>query len=68
MKIFDEVLDAANKLSPDEQETLIDILHRRLADRRRSELVKDIQAAQDEFESGAARPATLDEIAKEISS
>ncbi len=68
MKIFDEVLDAANKLSPEEQETLIEILHRRLADNRRSELVKDIRTSQEEFESGASRPATPDQIIKEITS
>ena len=35
---FSKVLEAADKLTPEEQETLIDILNRRLADRRRSEL------------------------------
>jgi len=63
---FGEVLEAAEKLTSDEQETLIDILNRRLADRRRSELAKDIQEAQQELQSGGCRPATADELINEI--
>jgi len=65
---FGEVLEAAEKLTSDEQETLIDILNRRLANRRRSELAKDIQEAQQEFQSGGCRPATADELVNEIQS
>jgi transcriptional regulator of heat shock response len=63
---FSKILEAADKLTPEEQETLIDILNRRLADRRRSELAKDIREAQQEFQSGACRPKTPDELIKEI--
>jgi hypothetical protein len=63
---FHVVVEAADQLSAEEQETLIDILNRRLADRRRAELVADIGEAQREFEGGALRPATPDEIMKEI--
>ncbi len=63
---FNDVLEAADKLTPAEQETLIDILNRRLADRRRSQLAKDVQEAQQEFERGGSRAATPDELMKEI--
>ena len=63
---FSKVLEAADKLTPEEQETLIDILNRRLADRRRSELAKDIRDAQQEFQSGACEPKTPDQLIKEI--
>jgi hypothetical protein len=63
---FSEVLEAADKLTPEEQEALIDILNRRLADRRRSELAKDIREAQQEFQSGACQPKTPDQLIKEI--
>jgi len=53
-------------LTPEEQETLIDILNRRLADRRRSELAKDVQDAQQEFQRGGCEPKTPDELIKEI--
>ncbi|HEV2178603.1 MAG TPA: hypothetical protein VGW33_15560 [Terriglobia bacterium] len=63
---FHVVVEAADRLSPEEQETLIEVLNHRLADRRRAELVTDTQEAQHEFESGALRPVTADEIMKEI--
>jgi hypothetical protein len=63
---FHAVVEAADRLSEEEQETLIEILNRRLADRRRAELVTDIQEAQREFGGGALRPTTPDEIMKEI--
>jgi hypothetical protein len=64
---FAEVLEAADKLSPDEQETMIDILYRRMIEHRRKELVKEVQEAQQEFQEGRCKPATSDEILKAIS-
>jgi len=63
---FHIVVDAADGLTVEEQETLVEVLHRRLADRRRVELAADIRAGQREFEQGALRPTTPDEIMKEI--
>jgi len=40
--------------------------NRRLADRRRAELVRDIREGQKEFERGALRPSTPEKIVKEI--
>lgn len=66
MVSFGDVLEAADQLSLDEQETLIDILHRRLVERRRAELAQDIQEARQEFAVDQAKPASPDEIMDEI--
>ena len=66
MTAFNEVLESADKLSLDEQETLTDILHRRRIDHQRAELVKDIQYAQQEFKEGKCKPVTPSELMKEI--
>lgn len=63
---FGEVLEAADKLSMEEQETLIDILHRRMIERRRAELAQDIREAQKEFQEGKFQPVTADKLMKEI--
>ena len=63
---FHVVVEAADRLTEEEQETLIELLNRRLASRRRAQLVRDIQVAQRQFESGVLRPTTPDEIMKEI--
>lgn len=66
MAHFDEILDDVEKLSLEEQETLIDILNRRVIDRRRLELAKEIQEAQKEFQEGSVKPVTPDELMKEV--
>ena len=63
---FHVVVDAADRLTVEEQETLVTVLNRRLADRRRAELVRDIREGQKEFERGARRPSTPEKIVKEI--
>lgn len=63
---FGEVLEAVDKLTLDEQETLIDILYRRMVERRRAELAKDIAEARKEFREGHSQPATPADIMDEI--
>ena len=63
---FADVLEAADGLSIDEQETLVEILSRRVIQLRRSESAKDIAAARKEFQSGGCRAADPDELIGEI--
>ena len=63
---FGEILDAADKLSLEEQEALIDVLSHRAADRRRDQLGRDIRNARKEFKEGRTRPSTPDDILSEI--
>ena len=63
---FHVIVDAADRLTVEEQETLVTVLNRRLADRRRAELARDIQEGRKEFERGTLRPSTPEKIVKEI--
>lgn len=63
---FGEVLEVVDKLSLEEKETLIEIVRRRIIERRREELAKEIQDAQEEFRAGHCRPVTPDELMSEI--
>ena len=63
---FGEVLDAADHLSFEEQEELIAILHRRLAQAARQRLAVEVQESRQEFAAGVCSPATPDEIMREI--
>jgi len=62
---FGEVLEVV-KLSLEEQETLIEVVRKRIIERRREELAKDIQDAQKEFQAGLCRPVTPDGLMAEI--
>ena len=63
---FTEIVDAADRLSPEDQENLIDILQKRLRDRRRAELVNDIREAQQEFAEGKCQVVTPAQLMEEI--
>ena len=63
---FGDVLDAIDRLSLEEQETLMDIVQRRIAERGRKMLAAEIQEARQEFAEVQCRPATADELMKEI--
>jgi hypothetical protein len=63
---FGDVLEAADRLTPDEQHDLIAILNRRLAQAARQRVAADIQEARQEFAAGRRTPATADEIMREI--
>ncbi len=63
---YGEILEGAEGLSPEEQEALVETLRNRLRDRRRAELARDVQEAQEEFAEGRSRPTTPAELMKEI--
>ena len=65
MPTFADVVDAADKLSAEEQESLLRILRRRIAERTRTQLAADVAEARAEFVSGGARPATVQQIMDE---
>ena len=65
MVTFSEIAEAADSLSPDEQETLIELLRRRLATRHREQLVRDVAEARAEFQLGKSKSATAREIIDE---
>jgi hypothetical protein len=66
MKTFAQVLDSADALPVEEQESLLEVLRHRLAERRRAELTKSVQAARKEFKSGKLRPASPSEIMRKV--
>jgi len=52
-----EILEAIDQLSVEEQETLLNILHRRLAEIRRKMVAAEIQEARKEFaQAGPDQP------------
>jgi hypothetical protein len=63
---FGEILEAADKLPLVQQESLVDILRRRMISHRRAELAKDVEEAEREFQEGRCSPATPEELISEI--
>jgi len=60
---FAEAVEAAGRLSDEDQLALIDLLRRRrLAEAGRRQVADDVREANAEFTSGGCRPASPDEI------
>ena len=65
-EVFDKVLEAADKLTLDEQEALVEIVKRRVAQQRRVQLAREIRSARREFQSGRSRAVSPDELMRQI--
>jgi hypothetical protein len=63
---FCDLLEAVAQLSREDQEAFMEVLNRRLAEQRREEIAREIQAAVQEFESGKCQEVTPDELIMEI--
>lgn len=61
-----QVLEAANQLPLEEQESLIDILRQRIREARRADILKDIWETQQEFYQGKCQVLTPEELIREI--
>ena len=63
---FTKILEAADSLQLEDQEDLIRILQNRLRDRRRAELIQDVQEAQQEFALGECKPVTASQLMEKL--
>ena len=63
---FGEILEAADNLPIADQESLRDILTKRIIERRRNELAQEIREARKEYEAGQCKPVTPDELMTEL--
>lgn len=63
---FAQVLEAADRLSLEDQQSVVEILHRRIVERRREELAREIREAEEEFRAGESKPRSAAELMEEI--
>ena len=63
---FSDILESASDLTIEDQENLIEILRSRLRESRRAALVRDVREAEEEFGAGKCKPASVDELMREI--
>jgi len=63
---FVDIVEAADKLSLEEQETLAELLNRKILDRKRKMFYKDIERAKKDFEKGRFKVIKAADLEKEI--
>ena len=63
---FQMALEVVEDLAADDQEMLIEVVRRRLIERRRAELSEDIAAAREAYGRGDIRRGTVDDLMAEL--
>jgi hypothetical protein len=66
MLTFEEILEQVSELPLDRQELLIEIIQRRMSDRRRQVLAAESHAALEEFKTSQLKPLSAQEAIAEI--
>lgn len=63
---FHEVVQEIDRMPLVQQEELLDIMQRRLNERRRDAIAADVAEGDEEFLAGHLQPKTVDQIMKDI--
>jgi hypothetical protein len=63
---FNAVLESIEALPTEEQEILLDLIQRRLIERRRTEIADNISQSTQEHQSGQVFRGTVDELMAEL--
>ena len=66
MTSFAQTLDVIESLRVDEQEHVLEVLQRRLAERRRAELIATVKASRKEMTAGKGKPMSVAAIMRQI--
>ncbi|MGQ9619215.1 MAG: hypothetical protein ACUVUG_09690 [Candidatus Aminicenantia bacterium] len=64
---FQEILEMVDSLPENQQEDLINIVRRRLIERRREILSESIREAREEYARGEIQKGTVDDLLKDLS-
>ena len=63
---FSDVLEATERLSLEEKETLVDVLRHRTVEQRRQELARDVANARAEHAAGKSKPGSPRRVMRDV--
>lgn len=63
---FQEVIEAVEALSPDDQAMLVEIIRQRLIQHQRAELAAEVAEARNAYQRGEVRRGTVTELMEEL--
>lgn len=64
--LFQQALDAVEKLPPEDQETLIDLIQHRLVEWRRAEIARNAAATLQAVREGRARYGSVEDLKHDL--
>jgi hypothetical protein len=62
---FQDLIDAVESLPIDEQSLLVELINKRIIEKRRSELVADVKEAREAFRRGEVKRGTVEDLIKD---
>ncbi|NJO43670.1 MAG: hypothetical protein HC769_25795 [Cyanobacteria bacterium CRU_2_1] len=63
---FQQAIDAVEALPPEDQEMVLDVLHKRLAYRRQKALIQEVAEARQEYAQGNVQFGTVADFLAEL--
>ena len=64
--LLQQALDIVEKLPPEDQETLIDLIQRRLVERRRTEIARNAAATLQAVREGQAHYGSVEDLKQDL--
>jgi hypothetical protein len=61
-------IEVVEQLSDEDQAHLLDIIYRRLVEKRRDHLVRDVKEAREQYAAGQIRRGSIDDLLAELDS
>ncbi|MGV8175204.1 MAG: hypothetical protein ACP5OU_05825 [Methanothrix sp.] len=63
---FQELIDAVESMPLDDQSMLIELINKRIQEKRRAELVAEVREARDAFIKGDVKRGTFEDLMKDL--
>ena len=63
---FQELIESVEALPLDDQQMLLDIINMRIIERRRDELVTDMEESLEAYKKGEVRIGTVDDLLRDL--
>jgi hypothetical protein len=63
---FQDLIDAVESLPLDDQSMLVELINKRITEKRRAELVADVHEARRAFKNGEVKRGTVEDLMKDL--
>lgn len=63
---FQDLIDAVEAMPLDDQSMLVDLINKRIQEKRRADLVAEVREARDAYARGEFKQGTLEDLMKDL--
>ena len=63
---FQDLIEAVESMPLDDQSMLVDLINKRITEKRRAELVAEVQEVRDAYKRGEVKRGTFEDLMKDL--